>query len=279
MYFDAHTHAHFAAFAEDSEAVIKRALDAGVWMLNVGTQLDTSRGAVETARKYPQGVYAAVGLHPTHTSSAEYVDPQELKDVASSGAKTQVEEFNPAAYRALAEDPKTVAIGECGLDYFRLDEATKPKQHTALLAQIALAKNIGKPLMIHCRDAFPDLITLINEHKSELNDIPGVIHFFTGTKEHMQALLELGFAFTFGGVVTFTRDYDEVVRYAPLDRLLSETDAPYVAPMPHRGKRNEPVYVIETVKKLAEIRGITTEEMEAAIFKNAQRIFKIPDPV
>jgi TatD DNase family protein len=206
------------------------------------------------------------------------VDPQELKDVASSGAKIEVEEFDPEAYRALAEDPKTVAIGECGLDYFRLDEATKPKQHAALLAQITLAKAVGKPLMIHCRDAFPDLISLLTDHKKELNDIPGVIHFFTGTKEQMKALLDLDFAFTFGGVVTFTHDYDEVVRYAPLDRLLSETDAPYVAPMPHRGKRNEPAYVIETVKKLAELRGITTEEMEAAIFKNAQRIFRIPDP-
>src|SRR5437660_1705575 len=132
MFFDAHSHAHFAAYGNETDAVIKRALDAGVWMINVGTQKDTSRGAVEIANRYPQGVYAAVGIHPTHTTPAEYVD--------------------------------------------------------------------------------------------------------------------LGFGFTFGGVVTFTRDYDEVVRYAPLDRILSETDAPYVAPVPYRGRRNEPAYVIETVK-------------------------------
>lgn len=275
MFFDAHSHAHFAAYGSETDAVIKRALDAGVWMINVGTQRDTSRGAVEVANRYPEGVYAAVGIHPTHTTPAEYVDPKELKDVADSGAKPEAEEFDPALYRELAADPKVVAIGECGLDYYRLTEATKYKQQEAFTAQVAFAHEVGKPLMIHCRNAFDDLIALLTERRAHLNDSPGVIHFFTGTKDNMQALLDLGFGFTFGGVVTFTRDYDEVVRYAPLDRILSETDAPYVAPVPYRGKRNEPAYVIETVKKLAEIRGLSVEEMEAAIFANAQRIFKI----
>jgi TatD DNase family protein len=278
MFFDAHSHAHFAAYGNETDTVIQRALDAGVWMINVGTQRDTSRGAVEAAHRYDEGVYAAVGIHPTHTTPAEYVDPKELKDIADSGAKPEPEIFDPAVYRPLAEDPKTVAIGECGLDYYRLTEETKHKQQEALAAQVAFAHEVKKPLMIHCRNAFDDLTALLREQRTQLNDPPGVIHFFTGSKDNMQALLDLGFGFTFGGVVTFTRDYDEVVRYAPLDRIVSETDAPYVAPVPYRGKRNEPVYVIETVKKLAEIRGITAEAMEAAIFANAQRIFRIPSP-
>lgn len=277
MFFDAHTHPHFAVFGDDSDAVIKRALEKNVWMINVGTQHATSQGAVETAHRYPQGVYAAVGLHPVHTEPS-YHDAKELGTGDEAKAFTAAGEvFDAAAYRVLAEDPKTVAIGECGLDYYRLSEATKKKQADAFLAQVVLAHEVGKPLMIHCRNAFDDLIALLQEHRGTLNDPPGVIHFFTGTKDHMQKLLELGFGFTFGGVITFTHDYDEVVRYAPFTALLSETDAPYVAPMPHRGKRNEPAYVIETVKKLAELRGISTEEMEATIFENARRIFKIAD--
>src|SRR5207245_2155338 len=124
-----------------------------------------------------------------------------------------------------------------------------------------------KPLMIHCRSAFPDLIDVLNSKFHILNSIPGVIHFFTGTPDDACKLLDLGFAFTFGGVVTFARDYDEAIKLIPLDHILSETDAPYVAPMPYRGKRNEPAYVVETVKKLAEIKGVSTEEMTEQIFK------------
>jgi TatD DNase family protein len=129
--------------------------------------------------------------------------------------------------------------------------------------------------MIHCRNAFGDLIQLLKDNASLINGIPGVIHFFTGTIDDAKVLLDLGFAFTFGGVVTFARNYDEAIKLIPADKILSETDAPYVSPAPYRGKRNEPAYVSEVVKKLAELKGIATEEMKVRIWENAQRIFKV----
>jgi TatD DNase family protein len=301
MYFDAHTHAHFAAFEDDSAEVIQRALDAGVWMVNVGTQKDTSRRAVEIARGYKEGVYAAVGIHPVHTSKS-YHDVQELGlamdspfgkgggESASrgiSGFTSREEEFVRDYYLELACDPKVVAIGECGLDYYRSPrtdadatqtdaEAIKEKQRTVFAKHIELAREVGKPLMIHCRAAFPDLIKLLKAYPLKLNaQAPGIIHFFSGSLDDAKALLAMGFAFTFGGVVTFSRDYDEVIKMLPMDRILSETDAPYVAPAPYRGKRNEPAYVVEVVKKLAELKGVPVEEMAKVTFENAKRIFRI----
>jgi len=136
-----------------------------------------------------------------------------------------------------------------------------------------LAHEVGKPLMIHCRAAFPDLIEMLAARRAQLLPEAGVIHFFTGTPEDAASLLDLGFSFTFGGVVTFTRDYDEVVRLLPLGRILSETDAPYVAPEPYRGKRNEPLYVLEVVKKLASLKGVSTEAMKESIWQTAGRVF------
>jgi len=129
--------------------------------------------------------------------------------------------------------------------------------------------------MVHCRDAFPDLIDILTANRHSLNDTPGVIHFFTGTIENAQKLLGLNFAFTFGGVITFARSYDEILKMLPADHILSETDAPYVSPEPYRGKRNEPAYVIEVVRKLAEIKGLTPEEMAAVILANARKIFRL----
>jgi TatD DNase family protein len=277
-YFDAHTHAQFAAFRNDYKEVIGRALTAGVGLVNVGTQRDTSLRAIEIAHDFEnEPVYAAVGLHPIHTSKS-YYDPQELgggeetKDFTSRG-----EDFDYEYYKKLAFDQKVLAIGECGLDYFRLkEESTKEKQKEAFIKQIELAHEIKKPLMIHCRSAFSDLLQLI-EARSNLLDKnnPGIIHFFSGTKDDAQKFLDMGFYFTFGGVLTFTRDYDEVIKIIPLDRILSETDAPYVTPTPYRGKRNEPAYVIEVVKKIAEVKALPLEKVERQILENAKRIFKI----
>lgn len=275
-FFDVHTHIQFAAFDADRDAVIHRALDAGVWMVNVGTQIDTSKAAIELARRYPKGLYATVGLHPIHTSKS-FHDAHELGGgEAAKGFSSRGEEFDYNTYKKLAEDPKVVAVGECGLDYFRVnDEDAKKKQKETFLAQIELAKEVKKPLMIHCRNAFNDLINLLTTHYSLLTNPPGIIHFFSGTKDDARQFLEMGFSFTFGGVITFTRDYDEVIKMIPLDKILSETDAPYVAPVPYRGKRNEPAYVVEVVKKLAEIKGVSTEEMKSAVWKNAKSVFLI----
>lgn len=272
LLFDVHTHTQFAAYQDDKDAVIRRALDAGVWMVNVGTQKDTSAEAVETAHEYAKGVYATVGLHPIHTGKS-YHDEQEVGGEQTFTSRG--EEFDYAYYRKLAQDSKVVAIGECGLDYYRLEEQTKRKQFAVFEQQIALSHEVRKPLMVHCRNAFADLIDVLNAHRSTLNVPPGIIHFFAGTVDDTRKLLELGFSFSFGGVITFARDYDEVVRFAPLDRIVLETDAPYIAPVPHRGKRNEPAYVIETAKKLAELRAASYEEIAGQTFENARTIFRV----
>ncbi len=278
-FLDAHTHAQFALFDADRAAVLAHAREADVYVVNVGTQRDTSRRAVELADEIEYGVYAVIGLHPVHTSKS-FHDEKELGGGEAAKAFTsRGEVFDHDYYRTLALHPKTLAIGECGLDYFHFsddeprDEQVR-KQKDAFLAQIALAREVRKPLMIHCRDAFHDLIPILREHGGG-GLPPGIIHFFTGTPDDARALLELGYSFTFGGVVTFTRDYDAAIAAIPADRILSETDAPYVAPVPFRGKRNEPAFVVHTVAKLAELKGVSTDEMKAQIWANAQRIFGI----
>lgn len=273
-YFDSHTHTNLAAFDTDYKEAIGRASDLGVGLINVGTQKATSLRAIQIADEFKDlPIYAAVGLHPSHVSNP-YYDKQEVA-VAS-----EEEKFDYDFYKKIALNPKVVAIGECGLDLFRVEgeklNETREKQKQAFLEQIKLAEEVKKPLMIHCREAFSDLIEMLNSYFIIHNSSnPGVIHFFTGTKEDAKNLLDLGFFFTFGGVVTFVRDYDEVIKMIPLDRLLSETDAPYVAPVPYRGKRNEPAYVVEVVKKLAEIKEISLQEMAEQILKNNERIFGI----
>lgn len=287
-FLDAHTHVQFSAYDADREEVIGRARKNGVQLINIGTQRDTSCSAVSLAEKYDKGVYAAVGLHPIHTGKSHH-DVDELGGgEAAKAFVSRGEIFDHYYYHALAMNSKTIAIGECGLDYFHFDESESreiqiQKQKEALVAQIELAHEVGKPLMIHCRDAFPALIALLRD-RPEISGSknPGVIHFFSGSPDDAEKLLALGFSFTFGGVITFlprkgksTGDYDEIVKTIPLERILSETDAPYVAPTPYRGKRNEPAYVIEVVKKLAQLKNISTEEMTDAILRNAQRIFGI----
>ena len=271
--FDVHTHTHFAAFAKDKDAVIRRALDAGVWMINVGTQADTSRDAVDTAHCYERGVFATVGLHPIHTQKS-YHDTQELGS-DDKGFTSRGEELDMAYYLELARDTSVVGIGECGLDYYRLEEDTKAKQAESFTAQIMLAREVRKPLMIHCRNAFRDLIALLRAEKNNLNAAPGNIHFFTGNKDDARNLLDLGFLFSFGGVTTFTHDYDEVVSYIPIDRILLETDAPYVTPVPYRGKRNEPSYIIEVAKKIAELKQIDCEKTARITTENARKLFNV----
>ncbi len=274
-YFDAHTHVHFAAFKDDSKAVVERALAKDVQMVAVGTQRDTSADAIKLAHEFPKGVWASIGLHPIHTE-ASFHDSRELGDgETAKGFTSRGEVFDYDAYKKLAEDPKVVAIGECGMDFYRLTEHSKKLQAEVFRAQIHLAHEVRKPLMIHCRNAFTDLIYTLNHESEKLNDPPGVVHFMTGTPEEAMMLMDLGFAFTFGGVITFTDDYDKVIKSIPMDHLLSETDAPYVAPEPYRGKRNEPAYVTEVVARLAALKAVTPEEMKHHIWKNAKRIFSI----
>ena len=273
---DAHTHTHFAAYGGETKEVVDSALADGIWLVNVGTQKDTSEGAIKVAEEYKEGIYASVGLHPIHTGKS-YHDEDELGNGESAKAFTsRGEKFDFDTYKKMAEHEKVVAIGECGLDYYRMDEGTKEKQFEAFLGQIEVAHAVDKPLMIHCRNAFTDLIRLLKENKGKLKrDYPGVVHFFTGTPEEAEELKKLGLYFSFGGVITFARDYDEAIKRISIEKILLETDAPYVAPAPFRGKRNEPLYVKYTADKLAEILGKEKEEVYKKTTENARAVFSI----
>lgn len=267
-YFDAHTHVNFVAYDEDREDVLTRAKEAGVGMNIVGTQFDTSKSAVELAEKHDD-VYATIGLHPIHTAKS-FHDTKELgeggKEFTSRG-----EVFDVEAYKALGASKKVIAIGECGLDYYRVDESTKDVQIKTFIEHIELANELKKPLMLHIRNAYDDALEVVRAHAR----VRGDVHFFAGDWSVAKRFLELGFTLSFTGVLTFTSDYDEVVRNAPLDMLLSETDAPYVTPAPYRGKRNEPSYVVEVVRAIARIKGIGEAEAAEAILGNTRRVFGV----
>ena len=266
---DIHSHLNFAAFDADRDAVAKRALEGGTAFITVGTQLDTSRAAVALAEKYPEGAYAIVGLHPIHTS-ASFHDEKELgeggKEFTSRG-----ETFDSDAYRELLRNPKVVGIGECGLDYYRLSEDSQARQKEAFLAQIALAEEFSKPLMLHIREAYADALEILAAHPK----VKGNAHFFAGTLAEAKRFLDLGFTLSFTGVITFAKQYEELVRFAPLDMIQAETDSPFVTPVPHRGKRNEPAYVSEVVAAIARIKDLPIEKVEAALLANARRVFGI----
>jgi TatD DNase family protein len=273
-YFDAHTHVQFAAYDTDRAEAIARAQEVGVGMNVVGTQIDTSRAAVAVAGQY-DGVWATIGLHPVHTSKS-YHDTKELGE-GGQEFTSRGEVFDFAAYESLGQDPKVIAIGECGLDYYRVDESTKAIQVDTFVQQIELANSLDKPLMLHIRNgageanAYLDAIELIKSHAK----VQGDVHFFAGDWDIARRFLDLGFTLSFTGVLTFTHDYDEVVRNAPLDMILSETDAPYITPVPFRGKRNESANIPYIVEQIAKIRGEDLEAVREQLLKNARRVFNM----
>jgi TatD DNase family protein len=251
--------------------------------------MDTSLMAVEMAHQYEAGVYAIVGLHPIHTG-ASFHDSKELgeggKEFTSRG-----EIFDRESYRKLLRDKKVVAMGECGLDYYRCSEESIAKQKDAFVAQIELANEFNKPLMLHIRNngddkthnAYLDALELLEKHASVKGPPAsqaralraGDVHFFAGSIEDAKKFTDFGFTLSFTGVITFTHDYDEIIKNTPLNMIMSETDAPYVTPVPYRGARNEPSYVKEVVKKIAEIKNLPEEEVAKAIMENAKRVFGI----
>lgn len=273
-FFDIHTHVNFAAYSEDRDEVIKRSLDNKTWMVLVGTQIDTSKGAVEIAEKYSEGVYVSIGLHPVHTNPS-HVDELELgghgKEFTSRG-----ELFDELDYEDIIKSDKVVSIGECGLDYYRSDEKNKALQIKNFERQIEFAVKHNKPLMIHCRDAYDDLIDILKDRKKEYGDkVVGNVHFFAGDIDIAKRFLDLDFIMSFTGVITFTTDYDDVVRYMPVDKIMSETDAPYVTPAPFRGKRNEPVYVEYVVKRMAQIRNSDFVTFRDQLIGNTLNFFRM----
>lgn len=256
-YFDIHAHVNFPEFDTDRTEVIKRAHEAGVAMINVGTDEATSKSAVDLADQYSEGVYAIVGLHPNSTCGDD--------DHYST------EKFDVDFYRQLCKNPKVVGIGECGLDYFRSDPSLADIQKQEFIKQIHLANEINKPLMLHIREAYDDAVEVL---KAEAT-VPANVHFFAGTWDQAQKFLDLGHTLSFTGVITFAKQYEEVVQNTPLDRFMVETDCPYASPVPYRGKRNEPAYVVEMVAKIAQIKGLPVDLVAQTIRATTKRVFGV----
>ncbi len=269
MFFDTHTHVNSTAYKDDTDETIKRALN-DTWMVNVGTQKDTSKSVVELSKKYPSGVFAAIGLHPAHTY-------QQIEDPDQDNAKIAEESFDEDNYELLLSE-KVVAIGECGLDYYRLPETDRDvaiaKQKKSFVAQLNFASKHDLPVIIHCRDAYEDVLDIL---KSEFKNGRGIIHSFTGDWITAKKFLDFNFYVALNGILAFdkTGRLAEVCKNLPSDKILIETDAPYLAPPPYRGKRNEPAYVKHVAEKIAELRGETIEQVAEYTFNNACSIFGI----
>lgn len=281
-YIDIHSHVNFSAFEEDRDEVIERTLGNDTWMINVGTQIDTSRKAVELAQKYEKGIYAIVGLHPIHTGTSFH----DVHELGQGGREfySRGEVLEKNAYRELLKDPKVLGVGEIGLDYYRMDAQSIDRQREAFITQIELANEFDKPIMLHIRNnkadtsrnGYADALEILKSYlRPSTSRALGDVHFFAGAWLDAKAFLDFGFTLSFTGVITFTDEYDEVVRDTPLDMIMSETDCPYVTPAPHRGKRNEPLYVREVVKKIAQIKNLPEQEVAAKIMANAKRVFGI----
>ena len=238
--------------------MLARAQTVDVSMICIGTDYKTSKSGIELAQRHDM-VWATVGLHPNDNVG---------------------EEFDIATYRELLKQPKVVAIGEIGLDYYRTEKSEdQEKQKERFKQQLSLARESGLPLVLHCRDgksgstgrAYPDMIEILKSYP----EVRGVVHSCTASLDEAKQFLELGFYLGFNGIITFARMYDEVVRFAPLDRILLETDAPYLTPEPYRGQRNEPSYVIEVAKKLAELKNEPLERVIEQTFQNCKHLFNI----
>jgi TatD DNase family protein len=247
---DSHCHLQDERFADDREDVLQRALEALEWLLVVGDDLVSSREAVELAAKHKR-VFAAVGIHPHHADNATEDVLQEIE--------------------ALTQRERVLAWGEIGLDYY-YDHSPRPTQRDAFHRQLERACALDLPVIIHSRDAEQDTVETLN---ASAGRVRGVLHCFSGTAALAEAALELGLYISFSGILTFPKAQEirDVAAMAPLDRLLVETDAPYLAPHPHRGKRCEPAHVIHTAEALARVRKMPIETLAELTTANAERLF------
>jgi TatD DNase family protein len=253
--FDTHAHLHFPDYADDLDAVLERARGAGVrGMVTIGTDRETNQAVVEMARRLPE-VWATVGIHPHDAGDAVEADFAEMEKLARSEAKV-------------------VGFGEMGLDFFR-NLSPPEAQREVFRRQISMARELGRPLVIHCRDAHDETLAILAEERAR--EVGGVMHCFSGDVQIARRCLDLGLFISLAGPVTYknARALPEVARFVPEDRLVVETDCPYLPPTPHRGKRNEPAYVALTAAFVAGLRGVTSEALGAAVTANAATLFGI----
>ena len=254
MLFDTHAHYDDESFDADRDAVLTALPEQGVGLvLNPGCDVESSRKAVRYAAAYPH-VYAAVGIHPENCGGCTAGDLD--------------------AIRALAQLPKTVAIGEIGLDYYWAENPPRDFQQQVLRQQLALARELALPVIIHDREAHADTLAIVREFPG----VTGVFHCFSGSPEMARELLKMGWYLGFDGPVTYknARRAPEVAAVTPLDRMLIETDSPYMTPVPYRGRRNDSGYVHLVAERLAEWKGVTPEEMARVTTENGKRLFRIP---
>jgi TatD DNase family protein len=253
MLVDSHCHLDFPDYAGQVDQVVARAAEAGVGVcLSIGTELKRFPGVKAVAEKFPN-VWCSVGVHP-HESEKEQLDDE-------------------AALIAEAGHPKVVGIGETGLDYY-YEHSPRVPQQANFRAHIAAARKTGLPVIVHTRDADDDTIDILRDEMAK-GRFTGLIHCFTGTQQLADAALELGLYISVSGIATFknSRALRDVIATVPLERLLVETDAPFLAPVPHRGKTNEPAFVVHTAKMLAELKGVTEDELAKVTTENFFRLF------
>lgn len=251
---DTHAHLDFPRFDEDRKEVIERAIDGGVkTIVNIGSDMTSSRNSVELSRRYNE-IYSVVGIHPHNADSFNLNVSKKLK--------------------SLSENKKVVAIGEIGLD-FHYDNSPREKQKQAFRAQLRLAKSLDLPVVIHTRDADEETLEILKEENAD--KIGGIMHCFASDKKMAKEILDLGFYIAFGGLITFENlaNLREVVKEVPMNKILVETDAPYLTPDPYRGKRNEPLYVKYVVEKIAEVKGLSEEEVAKKTTENAKKVYNI----
>ena len=250
--FDTHAHLHFPDFEADLDAVMARAREAGVrGMVTIGTDVETSRAALAIAERDPD-VWATVGLHPHDAEAGDDALFEELE--------------------RLARSPRVVALGEMGLDFFR-NLSPRPVQEAAFRRQLGLARTLAKPVVLHCRDAHAETLAILAEER--VGEVGGIMHCFSGDVEIARRCLDLGLLISLAGPVTYpnAKALPAVARFVPADRLVVETDCPFLPPQPYRGKRNEPAYVAITATRVAELRGERLEDLAPHLTGNARRVF------
>ena len=279
MIIDTHAHLNFNAYSKDLDEVIKRTLAENIWVINVGSKFETSKKAIEIAEKYKKGMYATVGLHPIYSAS-EFVKIKTDPDEGSFLIKEQ--DFDKEKYLKIAQSDKVVAVGEIGLDYYYKPKSKaklklfKEKQKKVFKEQLDLAKELNLPVIFHCRMAHNDLIDILKTYKltNPTFQLNGVIHCFTGSWEQAKEYLEMGFYLGFNGII-YKLDLNEVIKKTPLERILVETDCPYLTPPQVKTKRNEPIFIKHIIKKIAEIKNIDYQKVVEYTFLSAKKLFKI----